>query len=331
MATARLIISADAVAAVRRRSRRASPAASRPVAPSRASGRRQRPQEQPAQRRGEEDHGQDEQHRPAQADGPDLLVDLVGQPGVAVHGDAGCGHDHAGDRGPPPDVPRRRRDLRCAGPPPAGSPPPAEPRTRPTAPSPRPRRPAWRSSAGHAHHDGSPSRSGRPATAPPARAQPVAGGDPGHLPPSSPTRAASPSTSRRTCRRDSPTARSSASSRVRCPTSIENVLAMTKLPTTRAMAANPSRAFRSVSCVRRRLLGRGGEEQRTGDEPVPRVTAASVMASRALCAARLRSARRRISGLPPVEVLHPVEHRSAVGRRSSSTIRPSARKSTRSA
>ena len=53
----------------------------------------------------------------------------------------------------------------------------------------------------------------------------------------SPTMAASPSTDRNTCRRLAPTMRSSASSRVRWPTMIENVFKMVKAPTNSAMKA----------------------------------------------------------------------------------------------
>ena len=51
----------------------------------------------------------------------------------------------------------------------------------------------------------------------------------------SPTMAASPSTDRNTCRRLAPTMRSRASSLVRCPTMMENVLKMVKAPTKSAM------------------------------------------------------------------------------------------------
>ena len=60
-------------------------------------------------------------------------------------------------------------------------------------------------------------------------------------PPRVPTTAASPSTEPRTWRRVAPTARSRASSRVRCATSIEKVFKMMKVPTNRATRANTSR------------------------------------------------------------------------------------------
>ena len=56
-----------------------------------------------------------------------------------------------------------------------------------------------------------------------------------------PTTAASATTEASTWRRLAPRARSSASSRVRCATRIEKVLAMMKAPTTSATAANTSR------------------------------------------------------------------------------------------
>ena len=52
-----------------------------------------------------------------------------------------------------------------------------------------------------------------------------------------PTSVASSSTERSTCERLAPTARSRASSRVRCATRIEKVLEITKTPTSRAIAA----------------------------------------------------------------------------------------------
>ncbi len=58
----------------------------------------------------------------------------------------------------------------------------------------------------------------------------------------SPTRTASPSTDRNTCRRLAPTMRSSASSRVRCPTVIENVLKIVNAPTNSEISANTSSA-----------------------------------------------------------------------------------------
>ena len=58
----------------------------------------------------------------------------------------------------------------------------------------------------------------------------------------SPTIAASPMTERNTWRRLAPTMRSSASSRVRCPTMMEKVLRMVKPPTKSAMKANTSSA-----------------------------------------------------------------------------------------
>ena len=57
-----------------------------------------------------------------------------------------------------------------------------------------------------------------------------------------PTSAASPSTDRNTCRRLAPTIRSSASSRVRWPTVIENVLKIVNAPTNREINANTSSA-----------------------------------------------------------------------------------------
>ena len=58
----------------------------------------------------------------------------------------------------------------------------------------------------------------------------------------SPTIAASRSTERKTWRRLAPTMRSRASSRVRCPTMMENVLTMVNEPTKSAMNANTSNA-----------------------------------------------------------------------------------------
>ena len=58
----------------------------------------------------------------------------------------------------------------------------------------------------------------------------------------SPTIAASPSTERNTWRRLAPTMRRSASSRVRCPTMMENVFKMVKPPTNSAMKPNTSNA-----------------------------------------------------------------------------------------
>ena len=58
----------------------------------------------------------------------------------------------------------------------------------------------------------------------------------------SPTMAASPRTDRNTWRRLAPTMRSSASSRVRCPTVMENVFRMVKPPTKSAMKAKTSSA-----------------------------------------------------------------------------------------
>ena len=46
-----------------------------------------------------------------------------------------------------------------------------------------------------------------------------------------------------TCRREAPSVRSVASSRIRCATVIASVLAITKLPTKSAMPAKPSRAY----------------------------------------------------------------------------------------
>ena len=60
---------------------------------------------------------------------------------------------------------------------------------------------------------------------------------------SAPITALSRSTDRRTCRREAPSVRSVASSRVRCATVIEMVLKMTKAPTNSAMPANASRMY----------------------------------------------------------------------------------------
>ena len=49
-----------------------------------------------------------------------------------------------------------------------------------------------------------------------------------------------------TCRRDAPTVRSVANSRVRCATVIDSVLKITKAPTNRAMPANDSRKYRMM-------------------------------------------------------------------------------------
>ena len=57
-----------------------------------------------------------------------------------------------------------------------------------------------------------------------------------------PVIAASPTTERNTCRRLAPTTRSSASSRVRWPTVMENVLKIVKPPTNSAMPAKISSA-----------------------------------------------------------------------------------------
>ena len=66
----------------------------------------------------------------------------------------------------------------------------------------------------------------------------------------SPTIAASRSTERKTWRRLAPTMRSNASSRVRCPTMMENVLRMVKPPTNSAMNANTSSAvLREAQCL----------------------------------------------------------------------------------
>lgn len=59
--------------------------------------------------------------------------------------------------------------------------------------------------------------------------------------PPRPTTSASPSIDRVTCERLAPTARSSASSRVRCPIRMLNVLAIRKAPTKRAINAKVSR------------------------------------------------------------------------------------------
>ena len=58
----------------------------------------------------------------------------------------------------------------------------------------------------------------------------------------SPVSAASPSTEPNTWRRLAPTTRSSASSRVRCPTVIENVLKIVNAPTNNAISAKISSA-----------------------------------------------------------------------------------------
>ena len=59
--------------------------------------------------------------------------------------------------------------------------------------------------------------------------------------PTEPTTKASKSTDLVTCRRDAPRARKSASSRLRCATSIEKVFTIRKEPTTREIAAKTSR------------------------------------------------------------------------------------------
>ena len=69
----------------------------------------------------------------------------------------------------------------------------------------------------------------------------------------SPVMAASPSTERNTWRRLAPTIRSRASSRVRCPTMIENVLKMVNAPTNSEMNAKTSSA---VEKKRQRLVDR---------------------------------------------------------------------------
>ncbi len=74
---------------------------------------------------------------------------------------------------------------------------------------------------------------------------PIAESTPSPMPMSDDTRptiAASPRTERNTCRRLAPTIRSSASSRVRCPTMIEKVLRMVKAPTKSEMKAKTSSA-----------------------------------------------------------------------------------------
>ena len=58
-----------------------------------------------------------------------------------------------------------------------------------------------------------------------------------------PTTNASSITTLRTCRLEPPIVRSVANSRTRCAMVIESVLAMTKLPTNRAMNPKPSRNF----------------------------------------------------------------------------------------
>jgi hypothetical protein len=57
----------------------------------------------------------------------------------------------------------------------------------------------------------------------------------------SPITSASRMTERSTCRREAPSVRSVANSRIRCATVIESVLKMTKAPTKSAMPANESR------------------------------------------------------------------------------------------
>ena len=59
-----------------------------------------------------------------------------------------------------------------------------------------------------------------------------------------PTSAASLRTERKSCRRLAPTTRSNASSLVRCPTVIENVLKMVNAPTNSEINANTSSAVR---------------------------------------------------------------------------------------
>jgi hypothetical protein len=109
--TDRLIISADAVAAVRRGLRCASPAASRPMALNRVTGA---------------DSGRSTSRHSAGASSAtaristataaiptrpaDLLVDRVGHGGVAVQHGAGCGHQQTED-GAPPDVGVQRGGL----------------------------------------------------------------------------------------------------------------------------------------------------------------------------------------------------------------------------
>ena len=73
---------------------------------------------------------------------------------------------------------------------------------------------------------------------------PIASSTPSARPvvePSSPSTNASSSTDQVTCRFEAPSARSSASSRLRCATRIENVLTIRKAPTTSAMPAKISR------------------------------------------------------------------------------------------
>ena len=61
--------------------------------------------------------------------------------------------------------------------------------------------------------------------------------------PKSPVSAASARTEANTCRRLAPTRRSSASSRVRCPTVIVNVLKIVNAPTNSEMSAKMSRTW----------------------------------------------------------------------------------------
>ncbi len=63
---------------------------------------------------------------------------------------------------------------------------------------------------------------------------------------SRPITSASRITEPSTCRRDAPTVRSVANSRVRCTTVIESVLKITKAPTNRAIPANDSRKYRMM-------------------------------------------------------------------------------------
>ena len=61
--------------------------------------------------------------------------------------------------------------------------------------------------------------------------------------PSRPTTTDSRTTEPSTWRREAPSVRSVANSRIRCATVIASVLAMTKLPTKSAMPAKPSREY----------------------------------------------------------------------------------------
>ena len=61
--------------------------------------------------------------------------------------------------------------------------------------------------------------------------------------PMMPTTTDSSTTEPSTCRREAPSVRSVANSRIRCATVIASVLAITKLPTNSAMPPKPSRKY----------------------------------------------------------------------------------------